>query len=431
MIKRYSTPEMTDVWSDHNKYQKWLDVELAVCEAWAIEGVIPKKSFRNIKKRASFNVKKIEKIEKITKHDVIAFTTNVAEYVGPDSRYIHLGLTSSDVLDTAFSLQLKESGLLIKKELLILINTLKKLSKKYIETPIMGRSHGIHAEVTTFGLVVANWLDEMIRAKQRLERSISQCSVGKLSGAVGTYSNISKSIETKACKILKLKAADISSQIINRDYYADFFISLGFIATCIERISIQIRHLQRTEVQEVEEGFTKGQKGSSAMPHKRNPILSENLSGIARFVRSNISPAFENIPLWHERDISHSSVERIIAPDSSIAVHFMIRRANSMMSNLKVYKENMIKNIYKTNGIIFSQNILIKLIEKGLTRENSYKIVQDNAHAAWDSGKNFKDLLLIDDRVTKLLKKEEIDSAFNFDNLFIKAKQILNRVLKK
>ncbi len=431
MIKRYSTPEMVEIWSDKNKYQKWMDVEIAVCEAWSLEGVVPKKSLNKIKKNANFNVKKIEKIEKIVKHDVIAFTTNLAEYIGKDSRYIHLGLTSSDVLDTAFSLQIKESGDLILNEFSKFLITLKKLSKKYIKTPMMGRSHGIHAEVTTFGLVVSNWLDEANRAKDRLEASIKKCSMGKLSGAVGTYSNISPKIESRACKILKLKPAPISSQIINRDYYADFFVSLTFIASCIERISIQIRHLQRTEVLEVEEPFTKGQKGSSAMPHKRNPILSENLSGIARYVRSNLSAIFENIPLWHERDISHSSVERIVGPDNCIAIHFMIRRADNMLKGLNVYPKNMLKNIYITNGIIFSQNVLIKLIEKGLTREDSYKIVQRLAHQAWDSGKNFKDLLKSDSEVSNLLSSNEIDKAFLFDSLKKNAQFILKRVLNK
>ena len=431
MIKRYSTPDMAEIWSDQNKYQKWLDVEIAVCEAWAVEGVVPKKSLNIIKRKAKFNVKKIEKIEKIVKHDVIAFTTNLSEYIGPESRYIHLGLTSSDVLDTAFSLQIKESGLLILKDFEILIKTLIKLSKKYLKTPMIGRSHGIHAEVTTFGLVAANWLDEAKRAKFRLENSIKNCSIGKLSGAVGTYSNISPRIEKRACKILKLNPAPISSQIINRDYYADFFVSLAFIATCIERISIQIRHLQRTEVLEVEEPFSKGQKGSSAMPHKRNPILSENLSGISRYVRSNLAAGFENIPLWHERDISHSSVERIIGPDNCIAVHFMIRRANNLLSGLNVYPKKMMKNIYLTNGIIFSQNILIKLIDKKLSREKSYQIVQRIAHEAWDSNKDFKNLLMNDAEVLKILSPSEINDAFQFDGLISNAKLIFKRVLEK
>ena len=429
MITRYSTKEMSDIWSDQNKYQKWLDIEIAVCEAWAYYGFVPKKSLNNIKKKANFSVKKINQIEKVVKHDVIAFTTNLAEYIGKDSRFIHLGLTSSDVLDTAFSLQIKESGNLILDEVNEFVKILTKLSRKYIETPIMGRSYGIHAEVTTFGLVVANWLDEAKRAKNRLINSIKICSVGQFSGAVGTYSNIQPKIELKACKLLGLKPVDISSQIISRDVYADFFVSLAFIASCIERISVQIRHMQRTEVLEVEEPFTKGQKGSSAMPHKRNPILSENLSGLARYVRSNLAPAFENIPLWHERDISHSSVERVIGPDSSVTIHFMLRRVNGMLKGLNVYKKNMLKNIYITNGIIFSQNVLIKLIEKGITREESYKLVQKNAHYAWDKSKDFKTVLSEDKNIMSLLSIDEIESCFKFNNLFDNARKILKKVI--
>ena len=430
MINRYSTKEMENIWSDNNKYQKWLDVELAVCEAWSFYGQIPKQSFLRIKKRAKFNAKEIDKLEKVIKHDVIAFTTNLAKSIGKDSRFVHLGLTSSDVLDTSLSLLIVDSGNLIKKEISETIKILTRLAKKYIKTPIMGRSHGIHAEVTTFGLVLANWLDEMKRARQRLDASIERCSVGKMSGAVGTYSNVLPKVEAKACLILKLKPAKISSQIINRDYHAEYFTALSFIASSIERISVQIRHMQRTEVLEVEEPFSKGQKGSSAMPHKRNPILSENLSGLARIVRSNATASFENIPLWHERDISHSSVERVIGPDSSILIHFMLSRANYMLANLNVYKKNMISNIWKTNGVIFSQNILVKLIEKGLTREESYKMVQDLAFESWNNDKNFKELLLANPAIMDLLSQKEIEGCFAFNSLYANAKTILSRVLK-
>ncbi|MDG2006456.1 MAG: adenylosuccinate lyase [Thermodesulfobacteriota bacteirum] len=431
MIDRYSTKEMQNLWSDDNKYQKWLEVELAVCEAWAFYGHIPKASFLRIKKRAKFKTKEIDKLEKVIKHDVIAFTTNLAKSIGKDSRFVHLGLTSSDVLDTSLSLLIVDSGNLVKKELNETIKVLTRLAKKHIKTPIMGRSHGIHAEVTTFGLVVANWLDEIKRAKERLERSIKVCSVGKMSGAVGTYSNVLPKVEAKACSILKLKPAKISSQIINRDYHAEFFTALAFIASSIERISVQIRHMQRTEVLEVEEPFSKGQKGSSAMPHKRNPILSENLSGLARIVRSNANASFENIPLWHERDISHSSVERVIGPDSSTLVHFMLARGNYMLANLNVYKENMLSNIWKTNGVIFSQNILVKLIEKGLSREESYKMVQDLAFQSWNNDKNFKDLLLADPKIMKILNKKELENCFAFKNLYKNAQIILARVIKQ
>lgn len=430
MIKRYSLDQMEFVWSEQNRYQKWLDVEIAVCEAWSFYGFIPKASVKNIKRKAKFSVKRIESIEKVVKHDVVAFTTNLAESIGKDSRFIHLGLTSSDILDTSLSLLIVESGNLIQLEIDKLIKTLIKMSKKYIKTPIIGRSHGVHAEVTTFGLVIGNWLDEIKRAKKRLEASIKLCSVGKISGAVGTYSNVSPKIETKACSILKLKPANISSQIINRDFHADYFSSLSFIASAIERIAVQIRHMQRTEVLEVEEPFLKNQKGSSAMPHKRNPILSENLTGLSRIVRANTVAAFENIPLWHERDISHSSVERVICPDSSILTHFMLYRLNYMLKNLNIYEENMLSNIWKSNGVIFSQNVLVKLIEKGLSREKSYKMVQDNALVAWERKRNFKDLLLNDSKITKYLTKKEIEKCFSFKNLFNNAEFILKRVIK-
>ncbi|MBT3445735.1 adenylosuccinate lyase [bacterium] len=430
MINRYSTKEMESIWSDSNKYQKWLDVEIAVCEAWSYYGFIPKKSYLRIKKDSKFNVKEIDKLEKVIKHDVIAFTTNLAKSIGEDSRFVHLGLTSSDILDTSLSLLLVESGNLIKKEINKTVRILTKLSKRYIRTPIMGRSHGIHAEVTTFGLVLANWLDEIKRAESRLKNAIDACSIGKISGAVGTYSNVLPEIELRACKKLKLKPAKISSQIINRDIHAEYFTALSFIASSIERISIQIRHMQRTEVLEVEEPFSKGQKGSSAMPHKRNPILSENLSGLSRVVRSNTIASFENIPLWHERDISHSSVERVIGPDSSILSHFMLTRMNYMLDNLNVYKENMLSNIWKTNGVIFSQNILVKLIQKGLSREDSYKIVQDLAFVSWKSKKDFKKILLSDTRVMKKLSKKDIQECFDFKNLFKNAELILKRVVK-
>ena len=431
MIERYSLDEMKSVWSDENRYQKWLDVEIAVCEAWSYYGYIPKSSARNIKKKAKFSVKRINSIEKITKHDVIAFTTNLSESIGKDSRFVHMGLTSSDVLDTSLSLLIVESGNLIRIELNELIKILSRLAKKHIRTPIIGRSHGIHAEVTTFGLVVANWLDEAKRARKRLDSSVDICRVGKMSGPVGTYSNILPKIESKACSILKLKPANISSQILNRDYYADYFTSLSFIASLIERISVQIRHMQRTEVLEVEEPFAKGQKGSSAMPHKRNPILSENLTGLSRIVRANTVASFENIPLWHERDISHSSVERVIGPDSSILTHFMLRRTGYMLKNLNVYKENMLSNIWKSRGVIFSQNVLDMLIKKGLSREKSYQIVQRIAHASWNNQEDFKELLINDSEVVEILNKSEIEKAISLDKkLFSTAELILKRVVK-
>ena len=431
MIERYSLDKMKLIWSDENRYRKWLDVEIAVCEAWSYYGHVPKYAVKNIKKKAKFSVKRINSIEKVTKHDVIAFTTNLAESIGKDSRFIHMGLTSSDVLDTSLSLLIVESGNLIKTELNRLITVLTKMGRRYIRTPIIGRSHGIHAEVTTFGLVVANWLDEAKRARKRLDNSIDLCKVGKMSGPVGTYSNIMPKIETKACSLLKLKPANVSSQILNRDYYADYFTSLSFISSCIERISVQIRHMQRTEVLEVEEPFAKGQKGSSAMPHKRNPILSENLTGLSRIVRANTIASFENIPLWHERDISHSSVERVIGPDSSILTHFMLHRVSNMLENLNVYKDNMLSNIWSSRGVIFSQNILDKLIKKGLSRERSYEIVQRIAHDSWNNKKDFKELLLNDNEVRNILNKVEIEKSISLDKkLYSNAELILKRVIK-
>ena len=425
MIPRYSRPEMSDIWTDEAKYSNWLRVEIAVCEAWARYKKIPKKSVETIKKKAGFDVARINELEKELKHDVISFLTSVSEHVGKESRYIHLGLTSSDVLDTAFALQLRDASALIIKDIRDVLKILKKQAYKYKNTPMIGRTHGIHAEPRTLGLLFALWYDEMKRNLERMVRAGDVVSVGKISGAVGTFANVPPEIEEDACRRLGLKPAAISTQIVQRDIHAEYFLTLSIIASTIEKIALEIRHFQRTEVLELEEPFTEGQKGSSAMPHKRNPVLSENLCGLARLVRSYSIPALENIPLWHERDISHSSVERVIGPDGTILLDFMLVRLAYLLAGLQVYPENMEKNIWLTRGLIFSQKVLLKLVEKGMSREDAYKLVQRDAMKTWKEKSDFRELLLRDKEVTGLLTKEEITECFdvtadlkNIDRIF-------------
>lgn len=413
MIPRYSRPEMSSIWTDEAKYAGWLRVEIAVCEAWAKYRKIPKKAVETIKKKAGFDVARINELEKDLKHDVISFLTSVSEHVGKESRYIHLGLTSSDVLDTAFALQLRDAAEIIIKDLEAVIKILKKQAFKYKKTPMIGRTHGIHAEPRTLGLVFALWYDEMKRNIDRMKRARDVVSVGKISGAVGTFANVPPEIEEDACRRLRLKPAPISTQIIQRDIHAEYFLTLSIIASSIEKIALEIRHFQRTEVLELEEPFTEGQKGSSAMPHKRNPVLSENLCGLARVVRSYSMPALENIPLWHERDISHSSVERVIGPDSTILLDFMLARLAYLLEGLQVYPENMEKNIWLTRGLIFSQKVLLKLVGKGMSREDAYKLVQSNAMKTWKGKSDFLGLLLSDREVSGFLTKEEITECFD------------------
>lgn len=413
MISRYSRKQMTDIWSDKNKYTIWLDVEIAVCEAWAHFGEIPKDAVKTIKEKASFDIKRINELEKELKHDVLAFLTSVSEHVGENSRFIHLGLTSSDVLDTCLAIQLRDAGKIIVDDLKEVLSVLKDNAHKYKDIPMIGRSHGIHAEPKTLGLVFALWYDEMKRNIERMEKANKAISVGMMSGAVGTYGNISPEIEDYACNLLGLIPANISTQVIHRDIHAEYFLTLSLIASSIERIATEIRHFQRTEVLELEEPFTKGQKGSSAMPHKRNPVLSENLCGLARIVRSHSIPALENISLWHERDISHSSVERIIGPDSTILIDFMLNRLKGLLKDIQVYPENLEKNIWLTNGLVFSQKVLLKLVNKGVSRENSYSLVQQNAMRCWKEKTPFNELLKEDKEVTKILTDSEIDSCFN------------------
>lgn len=428
MISRYSREEISKIWTDESKYSYMLKVELAACDAWAKLGKIPKRSLQTIKKKADFKVSRINQLEKTLKHDVIAFLTSVAEYVGPDSRFIHMGLTSSDVLDTAFALQLRDSSDIILKDIKEVLTAIKKLAKKHKYTPMVGRTHGIHAEPTTFGLVAALWYDEMSRNLERMKRAKEAISVGQISGAVGAYVNIPPSIEKDACRILKLKPANISTQVIQRDLHAEFFLTLSMIASTIEKIALQIRHFQRTEVLEAEEGFTKGQKGSSAMPHKKNPILSENLCGLSRLVRANGSAALENNPLWHERDISHSSVERVIGPDSTILTDFMLARVKSLIDNLVVYPNNMKRNMDITNGLIHSETVLLKLVDKGITREKAYTLVQKNAMKCWEQKTPYKDLLIADPDVMKYLTEKEIESCFDLKGEFKNIDMIFKRV---
>lgn len=431
MIERYTTPKMKLLWSDQNRFQKWLDIEILACEAMSQLGMIPKSAVSKIKKKAKFDVKRITEIEEKTKHDVIAFLTNVAENVGAESRYIHFGMTSSDILDTSLSLLMKESGELILEDLEKLGASLKKRAFEFKHTPMIGRTHGIHAEPITLGLKFAIWFAEVQRDAGRLKKAIDTISVGKISGAVGTFSNLNPKVEEYVCKKLELKPASISSQIIQRDRHAEFMCALAIVASSIEKFATEIRSLQRTEILELEEGFSKGQKGSSAMPHKRNPITCERLCGLARLVRTNAQASLENISLWHERDISHSSVERVIIPDSTILVDYMLIQFNRIMENLIVYPENMMKNLNKTGGMIFSGRLLLELSKKTPSKEEAYEIVQDNAMKAWTENKNFKELILNDKRVRKYLREQEIEECFDLNYYLRNVDYIFKRVFRR
>ncbi len=430
MIDRYSRIDMARIWEPENKFAAWLRVEIAACEAWAKKGKIPEAALKRIKKKANFDIDRIDEIELVVKHDVIAFLTSVADYVGRDSRYIHIGLTSSDVLDTALALQLKEASVLIIKDIKALMAAIKKRALQHKNTVMIGRSHGIHAEPTTFGLKMALFFDEMRRNLERMERAKEVISVGKISGAVGTFANIDPFVERYAMKKLGLKPEPCSTQIVQRDRHAEFFTTLSIVASSIEKFSVEIRHLQRTEVLEAEEPFTKGQKGSSAMPHKRNPVLSENMTGLARLVRGYALSAMENIALWHERDISHSSVERVIAPDATILMDFMLTRMTGLISGLVVYPKNMRKNLDALKGLVFSQKVLLKLAASGLSREDAYEVVQRNAMKVWDKGEDFLGLLLKDEAVTSRLKLEEIEACFEIKPYIKNVDYIFKRVFK-
>jgi len=415
MIERYTRPQMGQIWSEENKYETWLQVEIAACEAMAHFEMIPSDAVERIKSRATFSVARIEEIEQETRHDVIAFLTNIAEHVGPDSRYIHMGMTSSDVLDTSMAMRLKQASEMILEGCDALMQAIKAQAYEHKKTVMIGRSHGIHAEPITFGLKLAVWYDEMSRNRKRLTSALNNIAVGMLSGAVGTYANIPPKIETMVCKKLGLTSVKASTQVIQRDRYAEYFSTLAIMAATIEKIAIEIRHLQRTEVLEVEEHFAKGQKGSSAMPHKRNPVGSENMSGLARLIRSNAMAAFENVALWHERDISHSSVERVIAPDSTILIDYMLHRLTRIMSNLMVYPENMQKNLEKTRGLIFSQQLMLNLISQGVTREDAYRMVQKPAMETWHSKKVFMDIVLQEKDILNYLTENQVREIFDIN----------------
>lgn len=429
MIDRYAREEMKKIWDMNSKFQYYLDVEIAVAQAYVELGEFPKKDIDELKKKAKFDLKRIDEIEAEVRHDVIAFLTCVNESLSELAKYMHVGMTSSDVIDTAFALQIQDSGKIIIRDLDETIQALKDLAEKHKTTVCIGRSHGIHAEVMTFGVKICNWIDILERQRANFIHALEQIKVGQISGPVGTYSNISPDVEKVTCKNLGLTPARISTQIISRDYHAYFMQSLALIASVIEQFATEIRHLQRTEVLEVEEGFGKNQKGSSAMPHKKNPVLSENLCGLARVVRANSIVALENIPLWHERDISHSSAERIIFPDSLTLVDFMLNRFKSVVQNLVVHEKNMLKNTDKFGGIVFSQKVLLKLIEKGLTREEAYRLVQRNALEAFNNDGDFRINLLNDEDVTKLLTPVEIDEIFNKEEFLKNINEIYSRIL--
>ena len=430
MIPRYTSQEMAKIWDPANKFRKWLDIELAVCEAWAELGVIPPESMERIRSRANFDVQRIDEIEKTTRHDVIAFTTSVAEFVGEDSRFIHRGLTSYDVVDTALSLLLKEAGQVIRTGLVGLLDALRDRALEHKHTPMVGRSHGIHAEPVTFGLKLAIFYSEMSRHLTRWDAALDTISVGKISGAVGTYAHLDPEMEEKVLARLGLRPAPVSSQVVQRDRHAAYFTALALMASSMEKIAVEIRHLQRTEVSEAEEFFHKGQKGSSAMPHKRNPVLSENLSGLARVIRGHALAAMENIPLWHERDMSHSSVERIIGPDATILADFMLRRLSSVIGDMVVYPEKMLENLNRSRGLIFSEAILLRLVDRGLTREAAYALVQRNAMKAWEHGTAFQDELVGDAEVLKHLSVSEISEAFDVGHALRWVDAIFARVFR-
>ncbi|SDO31309.1 adenylosuccinate lyase [Halobacillus sp. SY10] len=428
MIERYTRPEMGAIWTEENRYQAWLEVELLACEAWSELGVIPKDDVKKLRENASFSIDRIHEIEAETRHDVVAFTRAVSETVGEERKWVHYGLTSTDVVDTALSYQLKQANEIIRRDLVNFIEILGEKAKEHKHTVMMGRTHGVHAEPTTFGLKLALYYEEMKRNLERLDLAMDHIQFGKLSGAVGTYANIDPFVEEYVCEKLGLKPAPVSTQTLQRDRHAHYVSTLALVATSIEKIAVEIRGLQKTETREVEEFFAKGQKGSSAMPHKRNPIGSENMTGMARVLRGNMLTAFENVPLWHERDISHSSAERIILPDATIALNYMLNRFGNIVKNLTVFPERMQENMEKTYGLIFSQRVLLTLIDEGLVREEAYDLVQPKAMEAWERGIPFRELIEADDKITSTLSEEQLDACFDYKHHLKQVDRIFDRI---
>jgi adenylosuccinate lyase len=430
MIERYTLPEMGAVWSLHNKFQKWLDVEIAVCEVHAEDGTIPADALVEIKAKAAFTVERIIEIEKTTDHDVIAFTTNLAENIGPSSRFVHYGLTSSDVVDTANALLLKESCDILLAKVDTMLDVLKRRAYEFKDTPQIGRTHGIHAEPTSFGLVWALWYSEMQRNRTRLENAKENISVGKISGAVGAFAHLDPNVEERVCRRLGLKAADVSTQVIQRDRYAEYLNTLAVISSTLEKMALQVRHWQRTEVREAQEAFKKGQKGSSAMPHKRNPILSERICGMARTVRANAIVGLENVALWHERDISHSSAERIVLPDSSATTDYILAKATSLLDTLVVYPERMLENLAITRGLVFSGQLMLALTQKGVSREDAYAWTQAAAMKVWDKGGDYLELIQKDADISTHLSHEEIEGVFDLKHYLRNVDKVFERVFR-
>ncbi|MDX8362843.1 MULTISPECIES: adenylosuccinate lyase [Bacillaceae] len=428
MIERYTRPEMGAIWTEENRFKAWLEVEILACEAWAELGDIPKEDVKLIRQNASFDINRIHEIEEQTRHDVVAFTRAVSETLGEERKWVHYGLTSTDVVDTALSYLLKQANDLLLKDIENFVAILKQKAQEHKYTVMMGRTHGVHAEPTTFGLKLALWYEEMKRNLDRFKRAADGVRVGKISGAVGTYANIDPFVEKYVCEKLGLEAAPISTQTLQRDRHAEYMAALALIATSIEKFAVEIRGLQKSETREVEEFFAKGQKGSSAMPHKRNPIGSENMTGMARVIRGYMMTAYENVPLWHERDISHSSAERIILPDATIALNYMLNRFGNIVKNLTVFPENMKKNMDRTLGLIYSQRVLLALIDTGMTREEAYDIVQPKAMEAWETQVPFRQLIESTDMITSRLTNEQINECFDYNYHIKNVDAIFNRL---
>ncbi|WP_430788456.1 adenylosuccinate lyase [Virgibacillus flavescens] len=428
MIERYTREEMGSIWTEENKFKAWLEVEILACEAWSELGIIPAEDVKVMREKASFDMNRIYEIEQETRHDVVAFTRAVSETLGDERKWVHYGLTSTDVVDTALSYQLKQANVIIRKDLTNFVQILKDKAIEHKHTVMMGRTHGVHAEPTTFGLKLALWYEEMKRNLERFEHAAAGIEFGKLSGAVGTYANIDPSVERYVCEKLELQPAPVSTQTLQRDRHAEYVGTLALIGTSIEKFATEIRGLQKTETREAEEFFAKGQKGSSAMPHKRNPIGSENMTGMARVLRGYMMTSYENVSLWHERDISHSSAERVILPDATIALNYMLNRFSNIVKNLTVFPENMKRNIDRTHGVIFSQRVLLSLITKGMAREEAYDIVQPTAMQAWETETHFRQLIESDERFTSMLSESEIDDCFDYTYHLKNVDQIFDRI---